>query len=261
LISDYGAGGQAREETFQNIYNAISNDLIRQKRNLTQRSINTIRQVAELQFAADLLPNYGDYLQTQEQGYTLKRLPSEQDPMIHRIRAIRERDYLLIDTVNTHYDNLHRDLREPYYQWRKFRFEEAENLREVKKDALMRKALGIGAIIGAIAIEAAGGNSTRASTSSLREAMIIGGLWATKTGFDKDSEKQIHIDAMQELGISFESEASPLVVEVEGETHRLTGSAEQQYAKWRTLLHRIQVTETGFPDLIDQPVTEPAGNM
>ena len=39
-----------------------------------------------------------------------------------------------------------------------------------------------------------------------------------------------------------------LVVEVEGETHELTGSAEVQYAKWRALLKRIYLSETGFSD-------------
>ena len=36
------------------------------------------------------------------------------------------------------------------------------------------------------------------------------------------------------------------VVEVEGETHELTGSAEVQYAQWRALLQRIYVFETGI---------------
>ena len=36
------------------------------------------------------------------------------------------------------------------------------------------------------------------------------------------------------------------VVEVEGETHKLTGSAEAQYTQWRALLKRIYISETGF---------------
>ena len=78
--------------------------------------------------------------------------------------------------------------------------------------------------------------------------MLLGGLMVAKSGFDKDSEKQIHVDAMQELGDSFESEASPMVVEVDDETHQLTGSVETQYAKWRDLLHRIYLSETGLTD-------------
>ena len=34
---------------------------------------------------------------------------------------------------------------------------------------------------------------------------------------------------------SFDAEVSPLVVEVEGETVELTGSAEAQFAEWRKI--------------------------
>jgi len=33
---------------------------------------------------------------------------------------------------------------------------------------------------------------------------------------------------------------------VEGQTHELTGSAEVQYAKWRSLLKQIYASETGL---------------
>jgi hypothetical protein len=80
----------------------------------------------------------------------------------------------------------------------------------------------------------------------LRDSLILGGAYAIKSGFDKDSETDIHRDAIIELDESFSSEARPLVVEVEGEVHELTGSAEVQYAQWRALLKRIYATETGF---------------
>ena len=76
--------------------------------------------------------------------------------------------------------------------------------------------------------------------------MIVGGAYAVKTGFDKSSEARIHEDAIKELGDSFASESQPMVVEVEGETHQLTGSAEAQYKEWRALLRRIYASETGF---------------
>ena len=81
--------------------------------------------------------------------------------------------------------------------------------------------------------------------------MVIGGMYAIKTGFDKDSETEIHRDAIEELGQSFSSEAQPLVVEVEGETHELTGSAEAQYAQWRGLLKRVYTMETGLPGAVN----------
>ena len=41
------------------------------------------------------------------------------------------------------------------------------------------------------------------------------------------------------------------MVEIEGETHRLTGTVEAQYAAWRELLRRLFAAETGVepPDV------------
>jgi hypothetical protein len=181
-------------------------------------------------------------------GFSVQRLPAEGDPMVGRINAIRERDFLLVDTLNGHFDNFRAEMQDPYFQWRKTRLEELEAMREIERQARNRKLLGAAAIIGAIAIEAMGGDSTRASTGSLRNMMIVGGAYAIKTGFDKDSEATIHRDAVEELGESFAAETQPLVVEVEGETHELTGSAENQYQQWRGLLRRIYATETGLID-------------
>ena len=164
--------------------------------------------------------------------------------MYQRVLAIRDRDFLLIDTLNGHIDNFSREMETPYNEWRKARSEEAAALRKVESDAMKRKLIGVAAILGAIALEAT--NNGGYNSSVLSQSMILGGAYAIKTGFDKDSESAIHRDSIIELDESFSSEARPLVVEVEGETHELTGSAEAQYTQWRALLRRIYISETGF---------------
>jgi len=234
------------EDVFQPLFNTVANDLAEFRRGLSVAGITTIRQLAELRFAADLAPDaFAGDLQIDDQGrYRIAHFPAANDPMYQRVMAIRDRDYMLIDTLNGHIDNFYREMEEPYNEWRKARSEEAAALHEVENEALTRKLLGVAAILGAIAIESTS-NGNR-SSSVLRDTMVLGGAYAIKTGFDKDSETDIHRDAIIELDESFSSEAQPLVVEVEGETHELTGSAETQYAEWRALLKRIYVSETGF---------------
>jgi hypothetical protein len=235
-------------DVFQPLYNTIANDLAEFRRTLSATDISTIRQVAELRFAADLAPDAfaGDLAVDAKGHYTVVHLPAANDPMYQRVLAIRDRDFLLIDTLNGHYDNFCREMETPYSEWRKARGEEAAALRKVKNDALQRKLLGVAAILGAIVLETS--NNGNYSSSVLRDTLVLGGAYAIKTGFDKDSETDIHRDAIIELDESFSTEARPLVVEVEGETHELTGSAEVQYAKWRALLKRIYESETGFTD-------------
>jgi hypothetical protein len=246
--ADYPPPEQPDREAFQSLYNAIANDLARFRTRLSREDIVTIRRTAALQFAADLAPDaFAGYLrQDDDDNYTVARLPAQDDPMYRRVNAIRERDFLLIDTLNGHFDNFYREVQEPYNEWRRTRSEEAAAMREIRAEANKRKVLGALAVLGAIAIEAAGSNSTRRATGGLRNVMIVGGAYAIKTGFDKDSETAIHRDAIEELGASFASETRPLVVDVEGETHELTGSAEEQYTKWRALLKEIYASETGL---------------
>ncbi len=248
-LEDYQQTAATGRDVFQALYNTIANDLAQYRMTLSQSEVTNIRRVAGLRFAADLAPDAFDgFLDEKDGAFSVQRLPAEGDPMVGRINAIRERDFLLVDTLNGHFDNFHAEMQEPYFQWRKTRLEELEAMREIERQARNRKLLGAAAIIGAIAIEAMGGDSTRASTGSLRNMMILGGAYAIKTGFDKDSEATIHQDAVEELGESFTAETQPLVVEVEGETHELTGSAENQYQQWRGLLRRIYATETGLID-------------
>jgi len=217
----YRQGGTRKGEAFQPLYNAIANDLAEVRQSLPAADNATIRQVAKLRFAADLAPEaFADDLQVDGRGrYTIVHLPAADDPMLQRVLAIRERDLLLIDTLNGHYDNFSRSMESPYNEWRKSRSEEAAALRKIEHDAMKRKLI------------------------------VLGGAYAIKSGFDMDSETGIHRDAIIELDESFSAEARPLVVDVEGETHELTGSAEVQYAKWRALLKRIYASETGFTTL------------
>ena len=166
--------------------------------------------------------------------------------MYRRIQTIRARDALLIDTLNGHFDNFYRDMQQPYDDWRRTRSEEAHALEEIRRQANTRKLLGFAAIIGAVALEASG-NADGYTSAVLRDAMLVGGAYAVKSGFDKASETEIHSAAIEELDDSFSAEARPMVVDVEGETHELTGSAEVQYTKWRALLKRIYSAETGLP--------------
>ena len=237
-----------RIELFQGLYNIIANELARYRDSLDSDDVIRIRRVAEMRFANDLAPDaFARYLQTGSDGqYDIVGLPSVDDPMYQRIRAIRQRDFMLIDTLNGHFDNLVLEMQEPYDEWRSARTEEIEAVRAIKRDALQRKVLGIAAIAGAIALGAATNSEVRAQTGTLRDVMVLGGIYAMKTGFDKDGETAIHQAAIEELDASFSAEAEPLVVEIDGEVHELTGSAETQYEKWRGLLRQIYAAETGL---------------
>jgi hypothetical protein len=63
------------------------------------------------------------------------------------------------------------------------------------------------------------------------------------SGLKKYSDARTHATAFGELAQSFQSDVAPQVVDVEGRSLRLTGTAEEQYREWRELLRQYQSEE------------------
>ncbi len=230
-------------DPFQDLYNRVANDLLTYQRSLTPQQITSIRTIAELKFANAFSPNAFNGLIVQDKKglYQIKRLPAEGDPMLDRIRAIRERDYLFVDTLQDYYGAFVRDMEIPYKQWRSQSYDEVIALREIQLDARNRTIAGVAAILGGIA--AAGGDSRM--TRAAGQVAVGAGGFLVKSAFDKKAEAKMHIEALQELGDSLQSEIEPQVIELEDRTITLSGTVENQYDQWRGVLKDLYQLETG----------------
>jgi len=254
----YARYRETGQDPYQNIYNEIANDLLEARRELSEKQLRQVRDIAQLRYAKELVPEaFASYLQEDKSGeYEIVRLPSEDDPMMQRMLAVREREYMLVDTLNEYYAGLYYDLNIPYEDWRKMTREESIKYQELKRSARIRQLLGAAAIIGAIAYEGSGG-SNRAITN----VAILGGIEGIRSGVGVSVEADMHKNSMRELGESFDAEARPLVVEIEGQTRRLTGSAEDKYREWRELLREIYDVETGGVLQTDISLPPPADSV
>jgi len=245
---EYEGIAPEKKDTFQDLFNSIANDLAIARNGLQPSEIGEIRQVAQLKYADSMAPDYfnGYLTQTPDGRTVIQRLPAEQDPMVRRVEAVRARDDMLVDTINDYYDIYYHDLWEPYANWRKFRQQEVVALRQLEREALGKQLLGITAIVGAIALGVATDKDTSIRTQPIQQLLIAGGAYSMYSGFQTHQEGAMNQAAIEELGHSFSAEAEPLVIDIEGTTVRLTGSAEQQYARWRAMLRRIYAEETGL---------------
>lgn len=232
-------------DPFQVIYNNIANDLLLyRKENLTGTRITEIRQVAEILFAQRFAPEVFDsYIGQDRNGnYQLSRLPADNDPTLERIRVIRERDYMFIDTVQDYYATFSRQMRLPYDSWREQSYYETMTLRELRASARRRFIAGTAAVIGGIAAASSG-----TWTGQSGGAVGVGaGAYLIKSGFDKRAEAQIHVAALEELGQSLESEVAPKVINLEDRTITLTGNVEEQYDQWKEILADLYAVEAGL---------------
>ena len=259
-INSYSEYRDKREDPYQKVFNDIANDLQAYVQSLPPKTVSDVRKVTELKFFADMSPAaYGEYLEFDEDGIaTIMRLPAENDPAVARLRQIRERDRLVVDTLNEHYANFYYGIAIPYHSWRKTAREESVNYRQVKRSAMMQTLIGAVVLAGSLAYEANSSSyNKRQMQRGLQNIGIGQGLETMISGISRRSEATIHLESIKELSESFGAEAAPMVVTVEGETRRLTGTAAAQYESWRRLLKEIYEAETGFVDNVDAEDADP----
>ncbi len=265
-ISSYSERRDRRLDPYQKIFNDIANDVKAYADTLAPERVERLQQISELKFFADMSPlTYGEHLIVDEDGLvSVQRLPADNDPTVDRLRQIRERDRLVVDMLNEHYANFYYGISIPYHSYRKASREEAINYRQVQRSARLQTIMGIIVVAGSLAIDT---NDSSYSRSQMKRGIqnvgIAQGLSSIMSGFTRNSEASIHIEAIEELAESFGSEAAPMVVSIEGQSRRLTGTAAAQYESWRKLLRDIYEAETGFTGEIDVGVPvrvpEPTG--
>lgn len=245
ISGDYLSTTPGEKDAFQGLYNAIANDMANYLKGLSPDEIKTLRTVSNLKFARDFAPQvFGDYLHEDSKGrIELRRLPADNDTMMARILQIREREYMFEDIINEYYENFYDAMWSPYQDWRSSNLTERLALDKQKRAALLRELGGALLVALAILMEVQDVHDSPALTGTL---VIIGGQ-VFMSGLNISKQSQMHYEALQELAESFGSDMKPAVMEFEGKKYELTGSAEEQYKKWKELLREIYYAETGFP--------------
>jgi hypothetical protein len=254
-VTSYSDRRDRRLDPYQKVFNDISNDLYAYASQLPPRQLQQTRQISELKFFADMSPlAYGGHLDVDKDGIaTIVRLPAENDPTVDRLRQIRERDRLVVDTLNEHYANFYYGIAIPYRDWRKVTRRESVAYRQVKRSARIQTLVGVVILAGSLAAETDNTSSRRQYrvNRGLQNLAISEGINRIIGGIRRSSEADTHVAAIGELSESFGAQAAPMVVSVEGQERRLTGTAQAQYEGWRRLLKEIYQAETGFTKTVD----------
>jgi hypothetical protein len=231
------------EDPFQGLYNRIANDILayRQK-NMKREALLNIRTVSRIQFARSFAPEaFSQYISEGRNGaLQLTRLPASDDPMLTRIDSIRERDYLYIDALQDYYGNYVRQMQGPYTDFRRESYQEVMKFDKTQAAARRNMVLGVAAILGGLA------GVTQSNNNAVQYSSwggLMGGGYLIKDAFSKRDEAQMHVEALAELGDSLESEIAPNTIELDERVVTLTGSVEEQYAKWREILADLYATE------------------
>ena len=239
-------------DPFQAVYNTIANDLLEQLEELTEKERGDVRLVTELRFARDFSPEAFDpYLEKTRKGeYEIKRLPSENDPMLKRVRDIRERNNLYEDTLQIYYANFDAQVFGLYQAWRMETSFKTERLQSLRADNTRRIIIGGISVLAGLAAASSGDSSF---TRTAGQVAVLGGSNLLISGA---RERIINISPeVEALKIKFEEAAAnlePQVLELEDDIVLLSGSVEEQYAQWYVFMGDIYRAEIGSLELPEE---------
>jgi len=250
-------------DPFKNVYVQIADDLLQARERLTTIDRRDIRQVAALRFAEDLDPrSFGGYLVRDKDGLIkVSRLPASGDPALERVEKIRERDAVVIDTLDGYNEQFSEGLFDSYAGYRRTSREAIEKEDKARAQATTRTVLGAAAVLASIFVSSQCSGSDyncQRIEDAVRYGGGVGGVAAVMSGIKKFEDAKTAAQEVKELARSFENEAGSQIVEVEGRSLKLVGTAEEQYREWRRLLAAIYAEETGVAPVA--PIISPAGS-
>ncbi len=250
-------------DPFKNVYVQIADDLLQARERLSPTDRRDIRQIAALRFAQDLDPrSFGGYLVEGKDGLIkVNRLPASDDPALARVEKIRERDTVVIDTLDGYNEQFSEGLFDSYAGYRRTSREAIEKEDKARAQATTRTVLGAAAVLASIFVSSQCGSADyncQRIEDAVRYGGGVGGVAAVMSGIKKFEDAKMAAQEVKELARSFENEAGSQVVEVEGRSLKLVGTAEEQYREWRRLLAAIYAEETGTA--LPTPATSPPGS-
>ena len=210
-------GGAEATLSFQALYDEISRALQEARQQLDERAQARITEISLLRYAAELAPSaFGQYLETDAQGrYALRRLPARDDPMLDRIERIRLTEYVITDTVDAKFRELHEEIASTYALWREYRRKSVEYEKQ---------------------------NARRARET--RDDAAPGSYEAIKDLYDNYKWDRVTAQEQDRLAIAFNNEVGPIVDAMEQRIDELESWVDEKYAEWHRLLEALFEVET-----------------
>lgn len=235
-------------DPYDPLFDETAQDIVEKLKKYKNKELADLHYLADIRFGANFSDAaFGQYMQESYGKISLIAKPSEDDPMYQRIKALRIRDQLFIDSMQANYTAFSDQMDESYSMWQEQSLIEIQAERAADR-ATWGKALGGAVLIGlAVLSGVAGANSdSSGGTAAGATGAILGGMMGTqmiKESFKTSEEAEMHRDAINELGQSLDMELAPQVIAFEKETIELTGDAKEQFDQWRDFLQKIYAQE------------------
>lgn len=203
------------------LYAAIAAELVNARQQLNDKQLSNVVEISLLRYGMRLAPSaFGEYLQRADDGkFEIERLPATNDPMLARIKLVRETEYVITDAVDEKFQELHAEIASVHDLWRKYR----------------RKN-----------IDYQNSNASRALET--RSAAPRGSYEAIENLYDNYKRDRIIAQEQDSLAVAFNNEVGPKVDAMEARVAELQVWVDRKYAEWYRLLEALFEVETVLED-------------
>lgn len=211
------SGDPLSEDDFAWLFAALLRDLATAQDALSAAQREEIRTVALLRYGRGLVPeSFDGYLRENSDGtVSVLRLPASDDPILRRIEEIREHEYLFIDVVDGEYQRFFGDIKPVYDMWRQFQREQSSSAADFT-----------------------------ARESITPSGYVRGSYYALQESYNNYRWAKVQELYLDELREGFANEVEPTELALENSLYTLTGTMEQQYREWRSILAELYALET-----------------
>lgn len=240
-------------DPYDPLFTETAEEIAEELRKRDRKELEDLQYLTDLRFGTNFLDeNFVQYLEVDNDEFTLVSKPSDDDPMLQRVRAIRVRDQLFVDSLQDNYAAFSEQMNESYLVWQEQSLLEVKAAREANRKAWQQR-IGGGILIGLAVLSAiAGANSDSVGGSAAgTTGAILGGVAGASIlseSFKTSAEAKVHRDSLNELGQSVDMALAPQVIAFEKESVELTGDAREQFSQWRAFLQKIY-SEEKTPDV------------
>ena len=182
-----------------------------------------------LRYGNRLAPSaFDEYLDIDADGaVTVLRLPSRDDPMVDRIRRIRETEYVITDAVDAKFRELHADIESVYGLWREYRRKTTENERQNAERAV-----------------ATFSSAPRGSYEDLLNQ------------YENFRYARVTTQEQDRLAVAFDNEVGPTVRAMEIRVAELETWVARKYLEWNRLLEELFDVETSEGREVDEATAD-----
>ena len=241
--SDAYETGEEFEDPFAPAYAALAADMATSLRELTLDDLGRIRAVAEVGFGHSLVPEaFARHVEPKpEGGHELHRLPADGDPMLARVRDIRQREHLFIDQVSEHYDDFSAGIQGAYHAWRRQAFNSRREQRELKLKADAYVLLGSSRIVAGLA------RMDHDMPGRLGFDWVTRGMGLIRGADTSEGKIRDSSESLQEVGSSTAATLLPHTTALENRTTSLQRGVNARYDQLRAILGRLYREEFGVP--------------